>query len=139
MLKGIGERLYQLGGGSLKDLLGEGLLELGRYNYGFLEACEKGLSHYGLAQVFKRIAKKHKLGYSLFEDVKLLVSERLNDPVSKLCSYGNQDDYLGLDHIELHHIYRSLDYLSQYNKLIQREIFQRGRNLFNIELGYSFL
>ena len=34
-LKRIGKRLFDLGGGNLKDLLGEGIREEGRYNYGY--------------------------------------------------------------------------------------------------------
>ncbi len=138
MLKRIGERLYELGGGNLKDLLGEEARELARYNYGFVEASIKGLSHYGLDRALQRIGKKHKLSYCLLEVAKLLIGERLNDPVSKLGSFGNQKEYLGLGHIALQHIYRSLDYFSKYNKLIQRQIFQTGRDLFNMQLDIVF-
>ncbi|MFP4091198.1 MAG: hypothetical protein ACLFT3_12900 [Cyclobacteriaceae bacterium] len=34
-LRRMGERLYVLGGGDLKGLLGEGICEEGRYNYGY--------------------------------------------------------------------------------------------------------
>ena len=138
MLRRIGERLYQLGGGNLKDLLGEGLEELARYNYGFVEATQRGMHHYGLDHVLDRIGKKHKLSYCLSDIMKLLISERLNDPVSKLSSFSNQQEYLGLPSLELHHIYRSLDYLSKYTELIQKQIFQTGRNLFNQQLDIVF-
>ena len=46
MLKRMGERLYELGGGSIKDLLGKGIEEKGRFNYGFVQAAEKGLAYY---------------------------------------------------------------------------------------------
>jgi len=138
MLKQMGERLYELGGGNIKDLLGEDVQELGRYNYGFVQATEKGLTHYRLPDIFNRISKKHKLSYSLTDVVKLLVSERLNDPVSKLNSHTNQHEYLGLEKVSLQHIYRSLDYLCKYSKLIQKQIFQTGRDLFNMQLDVVF-
>ena len=138
MLKRMGERLYELGGGSIKDLLGEELEELNRYNYGFVQATEKGIAHYQLPVIFDRISKKHKLGYSLSDIIKLLVAERMNDPVSKLSSHKNQHEYLGLNQVKLQHIYRSLDYLAKYNKLIQKQIFQTGRNLFNMQLDVVF-
>jgi len=138
MLKRMGERLYQLGGGRLKDLLGEGLQELNRYNYGFVQAIEKGIAHYSLSTIFERISRKHKLSYSLTDVVKLLMAERLNEPSSKLNNYQNQDEYLGLHQVELQHIYRSLNYLSKYNKLIQKQIFQTGRDLFNVQLDVVF-
>lgn len=138
MLKRMGERLYRLGGGNLQNLLGEGLQELGRYNYGFVQAIEKGIAHYSLSTIFERISKKHKLSYSLTDVVKLLMAERLNEPSSKLNNYQNQDEYLGLHQVELHHIYRSLNYLSKYSKLIQKQIFQTGRDLFNMQLDVVF-
>ena len=78
------------------------------------------------------------MSYSLSDVVKLLVAERLNDPGSKLSSRNKQHEYLGLQQVSLQHIYRSLDYLSKYSKLIQKQIFQTGRNLFNLQLDVVF-
>lgn len=133
-LKRIGQRLYELGGGDLKDLLGEKVSEEGRYNYGFVQVYRKVLSFYGLG----RIAKKKKLTFSLIEAVLLLLVERLNDPCSKLGSFFHQEEYMGLEPLSLQHLYRSLDYLADHSQLIQQTIFQTGRDLFNQKLDVVF-
>lgn len=137
-LRRMGRRLYELGRGELKDLLGEQVNEEGRYNYGFLLVYRKILQHYGLDRVFSRIAKKKKLSYSLTEVVLLLLIERLNEPCSKRGSFFHQEEYLGLPPVSLQHLYRSLDYLADYSDLIQQTIFQTGRDLFNQRLDVVF-
>ena len=138
MLRRMGEKLYTLGGGNITDLIGGNVSEIGRYNYGFVQAVNKGLTYYGLDTILTRLTRKHKLSYSLTDVVKLLLAERLNEPVSKLCSYDNQQEYLGLKKVELQHIYRSLNYLAKNTKLIQKQIFQTGRDLFNMQLDVVF-
>jgi transposase len=137
-LKRIGKRLYQLGGGGLKDLLGKELTEQGRYNYGFYLVYRKVLGFYGLGTIFERIMRKKKLEFDLPHSVLLLLVERLNDPCSKRSSYFNQQEYLGFPAMALQHLYRSLDYLADYSKLVQQAIFQTGRNLFNQSLDVVF-
>jgi transposase len=67
-----------------------------------------------------------------------MLCDRLNDPLSKLGSYSVQQEYFGIKNIELHQIYRSLDYLSSYNELIQTHIYKQNRDLFNYELDVVF-
>jgi hypothetical protein len=137
-LKKMGQRLYVLGGGDLKDLLGESVQEEGRYNYGFYLIYQKVFAHYGLDRLLDRIGKRAKLSYSLSQVVLFLLLERLNDPCSKLGSYHHQEEYLGLPQVQLQHIYRSLDYLADHSKLIQQAIFHTGRDLFNQQLDVVF-
>lgn len=137
-LKRMGQRLYELGGGVLKDLLGEAVSEEGRYNYGFLLFYRKIFRHYGLHHIFDRITRKKKLSYSLTEAVLLLLIERLNEPCSKRSSFFHQEEYLGLAPLSLQHLYRSLDYLADHSGLIQQAIFQTGRDLFNQKLDVVF-
>ena len=47
MLQRLGERFYELGGGDPKELLGSGVEELDRYNYGYYQVVSRGLSYYG--------------------------------------------------------------------------------------------
>ena len=138
MLQRIGARLYELGGGDLRALIGEQIEELGRYNYGFYHIYRGLYESYGLKRVLDRVAKSKKLSYNLANTVLLMVLERLNEPGSKLENYQNQSEYLGLGEISLQHLYRSLDYLSDYSQQIQASIYQQGRNLFNQQLDVVF-
>ncbi|UKJ07127.1 IS1634 family transposase [Solitalea lacus] len=137
-LKRIGSKLYELGGGDLKDLLEITTGEKARFNYGYFQVFSKALSHYKLPRLFGQIGSKHKLGFDLQNAVLLMILERLQDPCSKRSSYFNQNEYLGIEKVELQHLYRSLDKLADYNKAIQKQIYQTGRDLFNQQLDVVF-
>lgn len=137
-LRAIGVKLFELGGGEVKALLQGELEELGRYNYGYQQIYGKALEHYGLHNVFRRIEKKSKLQFSLYDSVFLMLLERLQEPCSKLGSYFNQHEYLNLPTVALHHLYRALDKLAANNLIIQQQIFTTGRDLFNQKLDVVF-
>jgi|SRR5665213_511617 len=137
-LQRIGSRLYELGGGDLKDLLGITTAEKARFNYGFYQVYTIALAHYGLPRIFSRISNKHKLQFDFQNAALLMILERLQDPCSKRSTYFNQAEYLGIKAVGLQHLYRTLDKLADYNKLIQKQVFQTGRDLFNQHLDVVF-
>ena len=137
-LQRIGSRLYELGGGDLKDLLGITTREKARLNYGFYQVYAEALAHYGLPRIFNRISNKHKLQFDFQNAALLMILERLQDPCSKRSTYFNQSEYLGIKPVGLQHLYRTLDKLADYNQLIQKQIFQTGRDLFNQRLDVVF-
>ena len=112
--------------------------ELCRVNYGFSHIIYHCLQQYDLVNYFHILTKKHKLSYDLLSPILLMLCDRINDPLSKLGSYSVQQEYYGIKDIELHQIYRSLDYLAQYNEAIQSHIYKQNRNLFNYELDVVF-
>lgn len=137
-LKRIGSRLYELGGGSLKDLLGISATEKIRINYGYYQVFEKALCSYSLDSICKNIQQKHRLSFDFKNALMLMLVDRLHDPCSKRSSYINQTDYVNISHVQLQHLYRTLDKLADYNELIQKQIYQTGRNLFNQSLDVVF-
>jgi transposase len=137
-LKKIGQALYELGGGSIDELEHKQLHEIFRYNYGFPLIVKKLLKIYMLDKFLERITKNKSLGFSMLESVTLLISERLHDPVSKLSNYHNQQDYFGIEHLDLHQIYRTLDHLYANQEPIKHLIYSKGRNLFNQRLELVF-
>ncbi len=137
-LRKMGIKLFELGGGEVKALLQGDLAEVGRYNYGYQQIYGKALEHYGLTDVLRRIEKKSKLQFSLYNSVFLMLLERLQQPCSKRNSYFNQQEYLSLPPVELHQLYRALDKLASNHLLIQQQIFQTGRDLFNQKLDIVF-
>lgn len=137
-LRRIGIKLFELGGGEIKALLPGDLQETGRFNYGYQQVYGKALQHYGLPDIFRRTEKKNKLQFSLYNNIFLMVIERLQDPCSKLKSFYNQQEYVNLPPVALHHLYRALDKLAANNLLIQQQIFQTGRDLFNQKLDIVF-
>ena len=137
-LRQIGIRLYELGGGDIKALLEGTTEEVGRYNYGYYQIYRKAFQYYQLDHLMRRIAKRWKISFDLDNAVMLMLLERLQEPCSKRSNYANQLDYLGLDPVYLQHLYRTLDKLAADNKLIQQQIFQTGRDLFNRTLDVVF-
>lgn len=137
-LRSIGIKLFELGGGQVKALLQGDLEELGRYNYGYQQVYGKAFSHYGLEDVFRRVAKKSRLQFNLSAAVFLMLLERLQEPCSKLKNYEQQNEYVNLAPVALHHLYRALDKLADNNLIIQQQIYATGRDLFNQQLDAVF-
>jgi transposase len=137
-LRQIGIRLYELGGGDIKALLEGTTEEVSRYNYGYYQVYRKAFQYYELDHLMRRIAKRWKVSFDLDSAVMLMLLERLQDPCSKRNNYANQLDYAGLEPVYLQHLYRSLDKLAAESKLIQQQIFQTGRDLFNQTLDVVF-
>lgn len=137
-LRSMGIKLFELGGGEVKALLQGSLEELGRFNYGYQQVYGKAFFHYGLADVFRRIEKKSKIQFDLTASVFLMLIERLQDPCSKLKNFEQQNEYVNLPSVELHHLYRTLDKLAENNALIQQQIYTTGRDLFNQKLDVVF-
>ena len=136
-LKRLGGKLYQAMGGNPEELTGKMITEQGRYNYGYVLACKYTLSYYKLDKL-QRIGKKAKLRFSLVNTILLMLCERLNDPVSKRQTFFNQAEYIGLEEVPLHHLYRSLDKLAAWKEQIQERIYHTGRDLFNQRLDVVF-
>ena len=137
-LQRMGIKLYELGGGEVKALLEGSIEELARFNYGYVQVYGKALKHYGLDSLFNRLSRKHHLQFNLCNVVMLMLVERLCDPCSKRSNWLNQHDYIGLQPVPLHHLYRSLDKIAENSVLIQKQIFQTGRDLFNQNLDVVF-
>ena len=137
-LRGIGIRFYELGGGEIRSLIKGELTEIGRYNYGFQQIYSRAIQHYGLHDIFRRIQRKSRFSFNLYDVVFLMLIERLQDPCSKRKNFEHQNEYINLPKVELHHIYRALDVLAKNNKLIQRQIYQTGRDLFNNKIDVVF-
>jgi len=141
-LIGIADKLRAIAGAdsslagakSLQDTLSEE----GRYNYGFGLFVDYGLKSYKLDELIDRIKRRKKIGLDIYATLKLMLMDRFNEPCSKHRSYQLQRDYIGLPAIELHHIYRSLDFLADHEDDIQTLIYNQGRSLFNNPLDVVF-
>ena len=137
-LQRFGLKFYELGGGDPRELLEGSIEELGRFNYGYYQLFKKIFSYYSLDKLMDRIKGKHDLDINLSNALMLMLVERLQQPSSKRQNYLNQQEYLGIESIDLHHLYRTLDYLSMYSDQVQSFIYQPSRDLFNQELDVVF-
>jgi len=141
-LQDIGRALYALGGGDVSDFHVEaaqkGMKELGRYNYGFPLVLLSLMRHYKLDVLVRRFEKKHRLSYSLWDVLSLLLCDRWYEPLSKRGSYLTQSDYIGLEKVSLRHLYRGLDILSSYEDAIQLHLYKHNKRLFRYQLDVVF-
>jgi len=137
-LKKMGKVLYELGGGRIPEEYTPRISEIARYNYGFIQVYDHVIKEYELDKYLSRLSLRYHIEFDLYQTILLMIAERLNDPSSKLSNYNHQNEYLGLDKIELHNLYRSLDYLYENQDKIQQLIYTKGRNLFNQQLDVVF-
>lgn len=137
-LRRMGEIFLELSGETIPERKEKSIKEVTRYNYGFPLVYDKIMKHYGLNTILKNIGKRNNISYDLYKQVLLMLVDRLSDPSSKLSTYNHQEEYFGFEEMPLHHFYRSLDYLSKNQKLIQEKIYRRHQNLFNQKLDVVF-
>lgn len=137
-LKRMGKIFIELAGEETDIPSRRDMREKARYNYGFPIIYNRIMKIYGLDKLMKSIAKRNKLTYNLYHSLLLMIVERLNEPSSKLSNYNHRQEYIGLEEIELHTLYRSLDQLYNNQDKIQKVIYETGRNLFNRQLDVVF-
>ncbi len=137
-LKRIGKALFELGDGDVKELKDNSIKEIARFNYGFPLVYKQIMKFYRLDDMLDHCFRHGNLKINILQCVTLMLIERLNDPVSKLANFKNQHDYLGLQAVELHHLYRSLDYLCDHQEAIKLLIFNKYRNIFNPQFDIVF-
>jgi transposase len=68
----------------------------------------------------------------------LMAIQHLLSSSSKLGAYNKQNYYAKLPEIELHHLYRSLDVLSEGKTVVESHLFAMNRNLFNMQIDVVF-
>lgn len=87
----------------------------------------KMLHEMGLEQVFRRIQKRTKAEFSLFEVMKLLVYQRMLDPDSKKSDWESKGRYFEKMDFTIDSVYRGLTYMNEARQEIieQTDIYAR--------------
>ncbi len=109
-------------------------IEKSRKKWGCVEVYKKIWDMFGLDDMLSGITNNRNISFDYFSAMFLMVLDRLIDPKSKLGCYNRQERYYGIKSVELHHLYRSLDILSEKKEEIERYLFERNKNLFNMEV-----
>lgn len=136
-LEAIGKKLIELAGKSFEDLTND-LKELGRFNYGFPLIVNWLWGRFAIEPFIKKKLKKRKIAFDFSAVLRLLICERLSDPASKLCSYRRQNNYIGLNHNDLQHFYRTMDVMDDIAEPLQKHLYLQQRDLFNQSLDLVF-
>ena len=118
-----------------KDIKAEEIPEGVMFNYGYLP-YKKIWNEFELQKILKK--SSGNIEFSLNDSIFLMAITHLLNPSSKLKAYNFQNRYLGLPNIKLHHLYRSLDILSENKQKIEDYLFYRNKDLFNLSLDIVF-
>lgn len=126
----------------LNEILNTGMIEPEKiedaevFNWGW-RVYKNLWDRYGLGEILNKI-KPEKASYDFVGSCFLMAVEHLLAPRSKRSMYIHQGRYLGLSEIELNHLYRSLDVLSENKEGIELELFNRSKDLFNSKVDVVF-
>jgi transposase len=112
--------------------------ELDRYNYGFI-AYKSLWSRFKLDDILDSLVQDTHIKFDFKNIVFSMVIDRLLKPKSKLALFHNRDDYFSINsNLDLNHIYRSMDILSEHKDDIELSLFNTNKNLFNISTDIVF-
>lgn len=93
-----------------------------------------------LEEVFSGLSKQYKFEFDINTIVKTLVINRLSEPKSKLGIERWQENVYGIEGgtIELHNIYRALDYLALNKDIIEKHLYETTTGMFKSAVSVIF-
>jgi len=112
-LQAIGQKFLKLAGCPIENIKDLGLRELARYNYGYIQIVNSLWNTFKINEIIAKTLVSKRIKYDFVNVLKLMLAERLNVPCSKLQTFHNQSEYIGIQPVALENLYRSLDILSQ--------------------------
>jgi len=86
------------------------------------------------------IQQQYKIEFSLEQAVKLMISNRLIDPLSKSATFKWKERVYGEDwgQLELHHLFRSMDIIADHQDMLEKSFFEKTRSLFKSPVSIVF-
>ena len=139
-LERIAKKLLELAGCRLEDIVKDDLKEIRRVNYGYALVIKHLWKKLRLDEWMRKINYKRRIRFDWLSSLELMISERLNDPCSKRSSFFHQTEYIGFgdSQIDLHHLYRTLDILSEEQSSLKKHLFTTQQSLFSSQLDVVF-
>lgn len=98
------------------------------FNGGYL-FLQKIYHDLGINKICNKIKTKYKFTYNLDNILSRLIYSRILFPASKLGTYKLSENFLEKSDFELHHIYRSLEFIAKENDFIQSELYKNSLKL----------
>jgi len=136
----IAEKLLKLVGRDMSELFGGSFVEQARINYGYGLMIARLWTIFDMPTLIDRMRRKMRVSFDFASVLKLIIAERMNDPCSKRQIHLHQNEYMGLcdQEIPLHHLYRTLDILYNWEEQIKKHLFTQKRSLFSTVLDVVF-
>jgi transposase len=96
--------------------------------------------HLQMQSLLEDIQQQYKIEFSLEQAVKLMISNRLINPMSKLAVDKWKEKIYGenFNSLELQYLYRSLDILAEHKDMVEKSFFEKTRNLFKSSVSIVF-
>jgi len=105
------------------------------FNYGYL-AYRRLWEQFDLPKMLSQVTGKAQ--FDLNKTSFLMAISHLLDPRSKRGTHARQERYLHLAECKLQHLYRSLDILERSKEMLEANLFQLNRSLFNMKVDVVF-
>ena len=109
-----------------------------RVYWGTPKIVDKLWLYFDLDSIIQRCFTKRSVKFDFCQVIKIMLADRFHCPCSKLKSYEEQEKYAFYKSVELHHLYRSLDYLAQFKEKIEKMLFEKNLDLFNLKVDVVF-
>lgn len=98
------------------------------FNVGYL-FLQSIFNELNMDKLSKRIATQHQFKYDLGDILSRLIYTRILSPSSKKSTFDFAKTLLEQPNFELHHIYRSLEVLSEHSNEIQEEVYKQSKKM----------
>lgn len=106
--------------------------ELARLYWGAPKIVQRLWDLFDFDSIFKACLKDRDMQFDVARMVKLMLADRLQCPCSKKRTYERQGKYRCSDAIQLHHLYRALDLLADSKELVEKKLFGKNTELFDM-------
>jgi hypothetical protein len=145
----VTERLRRLAKSILRRCSAEEILAAGpdwrlvcAWPYGEVYALEALWRRFGIDAIIAQQRGARRLGFDVERALFAMVANRACAPASKLYCHEQwlKEDVriAGTEHLSLQHLYRAMDFLEAHKEVIEREIFFRAADLFNLDVEVMF-
>ena len=135
-LERIAEKLLELSGKSIEEI-STSFKEIARLNYGYALVISQLWRLFSIKSFISGVNTQVRFDWE--NVLKLMIAERINEPVSKRQNFRNKHEYIGFGQsIELQHFYRTLDVIYQNQGRLKQHLFEQRRSLFSQELDVVF-
>lgn len=107
------------------------------FNWGY-GIYRKIWDRFDIGGILKNLSAGRKLRFDLDASAFLMACQHLLEPGSKRRTCSRQQRYMGLPVVDLNHLYRCLDILSEHKESLEEAMFFKNRNLFNMKVDVVF-
>ncbi|MFC2098896.1 IS1634 family transposase [Bacteroidota bacterium] len=93
-----------------------------------------------MQSLLEGIQQQYKIGFSLEQAVKLMISNRLIDPLSKSATFNWKEKVYGedWDQLNLQYLFRSMDIIADHQDMLEKSFFEKTRSLFKSPVSIVF-